>query len=181
MNAINSQTKTCRYCAETIPSAAKVCPRCRQWLTLRSISHPAYYLWISAAPVLIALSAWASLAIIKMERIMYPRPFYTEVPDSLRVTESKFDFRQTDSGVRLYVTGLVTNQSQIPWKDTEFECRFYDANQTMIDVAHPRPFMAIQPNDEAAFSITIRPARRTNDYSSFKLRVITARNAHGLF
>ena len=178
---MNTHTKICRFCAENIPSESKVCPRCRQWLTLRSLSHPAYQLWITTIPVNVALFALGWLALGKWEKIIIQRPFYTEVPDSIRLIESKMVFKQSESGTRMYIIGLVTNQSEIPWKDTEFECRFYDTNNTLVDVAHPRSSMTIQPHDEAAFSIFIRPNRATNDYSSFKLKVVTAYSAQCRF
>ena len=38
---VNSENqKVCPFCAETIPAAAKLCPRCGQWLSLRSFRHP---------------------------------------------------------------------------------------------------------------------------------------------
>jgi hypothetical protein len=176
---MTSQTKLCHFCAEEIPSKSIVCPRCRQWLTFHTLSHPAYQLWIMIVPIIIAIFAWGWLALNKLERTVLPRPFYTEVPDSLRLLEPKLIFRPTDSGTRMYIIGLVTNQSQFAWEDTEFECRFYDTNNVMVDVAHPRSSMTVQPHDEAAFSLWIRPNRATNDYSSFRLKIMTARSAQG--
>ena len=105
-----------------------------------------------------------------------PRPFYTEIPDSIGIIESKMIFKQTESGSRIFILGLVTNQSQISWESTEFECRFYDTNNTLVDVAHPHSSMTVQPHEDAAFSFWVRPNRATNDYISFKLKVVTARS-----
>ena len=55
------------------------------------------------------------------------------------------NWAQTKDGLRIYLTGILTNQSPVAWKDVEFECRFYDANGVMVDAANPHVF----PHDSA--------------------------------
>ena len=79
------------------------------------------------------------------------------------------------------VTGILTNRSEFPWRDIEFECRFYDAAGQLIDAASPRSFLTIRTNDDAAFRVTVNPAAPTNAYDHFTLTVTHARNLRAAF
>ena len=179
MNAESS--RTCPFCAEPIKPAAKVCPWCRQWLTLRSIRNPTISVLLHGVPM-IAIWIVVSLAGLNaFERIQNPKPNYTDFPHALHVTESRMNWAATKNGLVIYMTGILTNQSPVSWKDVEFECRFYDANGVMVDAAHPHSFLTMQPNDDTAFRAAVTPVCATNDYNSFKLSVNTARNARAWF
>ena len=174
MNAESS--RTCPFCAEPIKPAAKLCPRCRQWLTLGSLRNPAIcglLMWVPLMATIIVLGAAGLKA---LDRTLNPKPNYAEFPQALRVIESRMNWAETKNGLRIYVTGVLTNQSPVAWKDVEFECRFYDAKGVMVDADHPRGFLTVQPNDDTAFRAVVTPAGATNDYNSFKLSVTTARN-----
>ena len=86
-----------------------------------------------------------------------------------------------DSGIRIVVTGVVSNESNVPWKDIEFECRFFNTNGAMVDVANAPKFLTVQPHDDTAFGIYFMPARETNAYASYQLSVVSARNAESHF
>jgi hypothetical protein len=114
-----------------------------------------------------------------MSRIENPKPYYTDFPRALRVVESRLNWAQTKDGLRIYLTGILTNQSPVAWRGIEFDCRFFDAKGVMIDAANARASLMIQPNDDGAFRAVVLPGCATNDYSSYKLSVTTARNARG--
>jgi predicted nucleic acid-binding Zn ribbon protein len=175
----HNSSRTCPFCAETIKPAAKVCPRCRQWLTLRSIRNPAIAIWVFGLPHLAIYICLAVLVLTFLNRIENPRPNYTEYLNSLHVLESHMNWAGTGSDLRLYITGILTNQSAVAWRDIELQCRFFDANGLLIDAAHPRAGLTIQPHDDAAFRAVVTPSRATNDYASFKATVSTARNTKG--
>jgi hypothetical protein len=174
-------SRTCPYCAESIKHAAKVCPRCRQWLTLRSIRNPAINAWVLGFPALAIWALMAMLMLTAVDRILNPKPDYTAFINSLRVLESQMNWAETSNGPRIYITGILTNQSEIAWRDVELECRFLDAGGRLMDAAHPHAGLTIQPHDDTAFRATVTPSHPSNDYSSFRLTVATARNTKGLF
>jgi len=58
---------------------------------------------------------------------------------------------------------------------------FFDAKGVMVDAANARASLTIQPSDDAAFRAVVAPGVETNDYSSYKLSVTTARNARAWF
>lgn len=179
MNAENS--RICPFCAESINLVAKLCPRCRQWLTIRSLRNPAVFIWLHGgllAAVWIVMGFWFLRA---MNRLENPKPYYSAFPQALRVVESRMNWAQTKDGQRIYLTGILTNQSPVAWRGIEFDCRFYNSAGVMVDAANARASLTIQPNDDSAFRAVVIPGCATNDYGSYKLLVSTARNAKGLF
>ena len=176
-----ANSRTCPFCAEKIKREAKVCPHCRQWLTLRSIRNPAITVWVYGLPHLAIYALFGILILTALNRFQNPKPDYTAFVNSLRVVESRMNWAETSSGLRLYITGVLTNQSEVAWRDIELECRFFDAKGQLADAAHPHAGLTIQPHDDAAFRAAVTPSRATNDYASFRLSVSTARNTKSLF
>ncbi len=174
-------SRTCPVCAESIPATAKVCPRCRQWLSLRSLRHPLVQGVVTILPLVILLGLFFNAAITRFDRVFNPRPFYSEMPNALQVLDSRMNWVETTNGPRLYLTGIVTNQSGVAWRDVEFECRLFDSNGLMVDAAHPRARLTILPNDDSAFRVSVTPYRPPADYHTMKIFVATARNAAAAF
>jgi len=112
---------------------------------------------------------------------MNPPPHYAEFPGALEVLESRLNWVQTKDGLRIYVTGLLTNHSAVAWQNLELECRFFDTQGTMIDAANARAFLTVKAHDDSAFRAVVVPGCQSNDYRSFKLAVSTARNARAPF
>jgi len=173
--------RECPFCAETIQAAARVCPRCRQWLSLRSFRHPLVATCVTAVPIIV-LAVVMGLGITRtFERFFNPPPYYTEFLGSLRVIESRLNWVERDKETSIYITGILTNQSPIAWKGIEFECRFYDSKGVMVDASSAVAYLTIQPNDECAFRARVTPSHPAKDYASHKLLVSTARNAKAPF
>lgn len=178
---MTSNSKVCPLCAEAIPAAAKVCPRCRQWLTLRSFRHPFTWALVVGIPTAVVPALFFFLMISRVEGIFNPRPLYAEMPDSLSVAESRMLWVETTNGPRIYVIGMLTNQSMAAWKDVELQCRFYGTNGTLIDAAYPLARLTILPSSDAAFRGTIAPGRPRQDYHTLSVTVSSARNARAAF
>src|ERR1019366_1795467 len=131
MNAENSGI--CPFCAESINPVAKLCPRCRQWLTIRSLRNPAVFIWLHGG-LLAAVWIVMGIGILSaINRLGNPKPYYSAFPQALRVVESRMNWAATKDGLRIYLTGILTNQSAVAWNGVEFECRFYDAKGVMVD------------------------------------------------
>lgn len=131
-----------------------------------------------ALTICVVLGIWVVGA---FERIFNPPPHYTTFFGSLRVMESRLNWAERNKETRIYITGILTNESPIAWKDIEFECRFYDADGVMVDASNTRGSLTIQPKDDRAFRVSVMPGRPTKDYASHKLSVSTARNANAWF
>ena len=126
-----------------------------------------------------AMIILGAAALDRLDRNINPRPAYSAFPQSLRVLQSRMNWAQTKDGLRIYMTGILTNQSPIGWRDIEFECRFYDSTGAMIDAAHSHGYLTVGPSDDSAFRTVVIPGCATNDYISYKLSVSAARNATG--
>jgi hypothetical protein len=173
--------RACPFCAERISTAAKLCPRCRQWLNMRSFRHPLISSLVIGLPVVALVASMTFVIVNTFEQIGNPRPHYTELVGSLKIVESRMDWMETRSGLRIYITGILTNQSQHAWKDLEFECRFFDKGGVMADASSAHSSVTILPMDDSAFRAMISPGRSTNHYVSFKISVSNARNAKAWF
>jgi hypothetical protein len=175
------EKRTCPFCVENIHAKAKLCPRCRQWLTWKSFRHPLVMILVHFVPMTAIWVALIAMFSSTMDRLQNPKPYYSDFPDSLKIIEAHMNWAQTSSGLRIYVAGVLTNTSSVGWRDGEFDCRFYDAKGAMIDADVGRGRLVVLAHGESAFRVSIIPAAPTNDYASFKIFVGNARTASGLF
>jgi predicted nucleic acid-binding Zn ribbon protein len=175
------EQRTCPFCSEAIKAEAKVCPRCRQWLTLKSFRHPLVLMLCHALPMLAIWIAGTLVIYSRLEQLQNPKPYYSEFPGSLQVIESRMNWAQTRDGLRVFVVGVLTNSSSVNWRDVEFDCRFFNSGGVMVDANAGRSFFAVCPHDATAFRVSVIPTAPTNDYASFTISVSQARSGTGLF
>lgn len=181
INMNDPRQRTCPFCAENIPVRAKVCPRCRQWLALRSFRHPLVFATCYSIPLLV-MWLWAGWVIFsKIEALANPRPYYSEFPNSLQVLQSRMNWAPTRDGIRIFVVGVLTNTSAVNWREAEFDCRFFDSTGEMVDASPGRARVAVCPHDTTAFRVSLIPTAPTNDYASFTVSVSHATSGTGWF
>ena len=174
----SASTKVCPYCAETVPGTAKLCPRCRQWLSLRSFRHPAV---VGALCGLIPILGCLCLLGLFADFVGNPKPYYSAYPDALKILQSKTQWVETKEGPRIFLTGILTNRSSIAWRDVEFDCRFFNSNGTLVDAANSFVYMTVGTNGDRAFRLSVKPVRPSADYFSNFVTVSTARNTRSRF
>lgn len=179
MNA--ESRRDCPFCAEQVPATARVCPRCRQWLTWKSLRHPVVSVFAFGLPTLAFFAILSLDFASRVNQIFNPRPFYSEVVPALTVVESRLNWVALTNGPVLYVTGMLTNESDVAWNDLEFECRFYDAAGNMVDAAHAVSRMTVDAHDNSAFRANVRPGRPQTNYATHRVTVSNARNARSRF
>jgi hypothetical protein len=175
------EKRICPFCAEVVKAQAKLCPHCHQWLTLKSFRHPLVMLLIHVVPITAIWVGLGALLFSQMDRLQNPKPFYSEFPGSLRIMESRMNWAHTDEGLRIFVTGVLTNTSPETWRSVEVDCRFFNAAGVMVDADTGYAHLSVCPYDESAFRISIIPTAPTNEYASFNVSVGNAMNAKGLF
>jgi hypothetical protein len=179
--AEDQEKKICPHCAESIPARAKVCPRCRRWLSTWSFRNPAISLPIFFLPIMAFYFLLVHDGFGRFLAIFNPPPYYSDFPGSIRVRDSKMNWAGTVDGERLFITGVVTNQSTNAWSALEFDVRFFNTNGQMIDAANGHSYFTIAPAADSAFRVSVSPIESSNEYSSFKIRVNNARSAGGIF
>lgn len=173
------EKRICPFCAETIKPEAKLCPRCHQWLTLKSFRHPLVMMLTHVVPILVLWIGSTVVMFSFLDRLQNPKPYYSEFPDSLKVMESHMKWAQTSEGLRIFITGVLTNTSPVAWREVEFDCRFFDFRGVMLDADTGHGYVAILPHDDTAFRVSLIPTTPTNAYVSFRISVGNARNANG--
>ena len=173
------EKRTCPFCAEVIKVEAKLCPHCRQWLTLKSFRHPLVMVLTHLVPTLGVWVVFMMAMFSIMDRFQNPKPYYSEFPGSLKIIESRMNWAQTEKGLCIYITGVLTNTSPVTWRGSEFDCRFFDSRGVMLDADNGHGYVTIQPHNDAAFRISVIPIAPTNNYASFQVSVGNAINANG--
>jgi hypothetical protein len=185
--ADNEPTKICPHCAETIKAAAKVCPHCRYWQKKFSLYNPQ---WAAALWTVVCSIAIIYLAIF-CQKMFGPKEEFATFRDDITAVSSQISQRITtsgcDSNVSMYVTvvGVLTNHSNVGWKDIGVEAQFLDKSGKLFDAitvnADEYRHFTILPHGEAAFKIEGRAARPESDYSTFKVIVRWAKDVDQKF
>jgi hypothetical protein len=167
--AENEPTKVCPHCAETIKAAAKVCPFCRS-------KQGRYVLW--RQELLIALpSAVLIITAITVIACFFPdeggtggRSFAGHRSD-LVVLNTSLDRAGTKPN--FWITGIVTNQGEYPWRVLELEVRFLDEHGNLLDVRHPdlKDSFVIQSHQETGFRVELGGLAFTNNNITHQVRV----------
>lgn len=170
--------KTCRYCLEKIAAGARVCPRCGQWLSIRSLKNPV----VMAA--LICL--WAALSITALELVMRknfnPGIDFSPYRNQVFVTESQMRLGTNyENEGSISIVAMITNQTDLAWKQVPLEVRFFDKAGALIDVGQGDYLNTLYPESEAAIRIDTDALRPLADYASYKIYVGSAHDAHSRF
>lgn len=173
--------RVCPFCDETIRAAARVCPRCRQPLSFRTLRHPVTGILALTLPATAIIIVIMTLFTIKFDGTINPRPYFDEQPQSLKLTASHMNWVHFTNEERIYLLGTITNQSEVPWKDVELNYCFFDGSGNLIEAGNASTGCNILPHDEAAFRISVRTLQPTNEYQSFKLSISSARSSRTIF
>jgi hypothetical protein len=168
----NEQTKVCPLCAETIKSAAQVCPFCRA-------KQVRYALWRQELTVAVPTAVLVIVALLVM---------YWIVPDEEGVGGRNFSGHQGDLVVLssllergrtkpdFWLTGVLSNRGDHPWRVHELEVRFRNERGDLLDVIHPsvEELLVVQSHQEHGFRVSLGPLAFTNSGVTRQVRVQVA-------
>jgi hypothetical protein len=159
--AENEQTKICLFCAETIKAAAKVCPFCRSKQWRYALWRQELLLGVLAAFIII-VAIWILVQLAPKENGDPGRSFAGHRKD-LVVMSTSLDRTGTKSDI--WLTGVVTNQGDFPWRICELEVRFVDEHGNLLDVSHPdvKDMFVVQPHQEHGFRVQLYRLTFTNN------------------
>jgi predicted nucleic acid-binding Zn ribbon protein len=173
----NIHIKVCPYCAEQINAAAKVCPRCRQWLSFFSLRNPAAFM----AVLYSCLSVILVGCLFSLQGMLNPGTDFSSYPNGLRIVESRMNLTDRGADSAVHVVGVITNQTDIAWKEIQTDVRFFNKAGVLIDARSGNQYFIILPHADSAFRINVQPCRPLADYDSYKIFVRYARDARAHF
>lgn len=169
MAEAEQQAKVCPFCAETIKVTAKLCPFCRS-------KQGRYVVWtqelLIAVPsvILIVVAIVVIACIAPKEKGVGGRSFNGHRSD-LVVLSTSLD--RTGTKPDIWLTGIVTNQGEYPWRVHELEVRFLDQRGNLLDVSHPKveDLFVVQPRQEHGFKVELNWLAFTNNNINHQVRV----------
>jgi hypothetical protein len=167
--AEGEQTKVCPLCAEAIKAAAKVCPFCRS-------KQGRYVLWRQELLIAVPAAVLIIMAIVAISFV---------APDEKGVGGRSFARHQNDLSISntsldrpgiqpvFWMTGIVTNRGEYPWRVCGLEVRFLDEHGNMLDVSHPaiKDSFVVQSRQEHGFRVELGRLAFTNNFVMRQVRV----------
>jgi hypothetical protein len=103
--------------------------------------------------------------------------------DRISVVESRMNTQPADmndnydKSPHIFVIVVLTNKSDIAWKDIQMDFRFFNKSGTFIDAQPRTGYGTICPNGESAFRVKLTPSRELSEYDSYKISVKWARGS----
>ena len=96
---------------------------------------------------------------------------------SLSVVASRMNFGTADNKPMVYVICVITNKTDMAWKDLEVDARFFNKTGTLIDAHTYHDSSTILPHDEMALRMGTTPFDSLSDYETYKIYIRSARDA----
>ncbi len=83
-----------------------------------------------------------------------------------------------DANNRWFLTGLITNRADHPWRVGTLEVRFQAADGSLLDVVHPPvdPPFVVEPGREVAFRVKLGELPDATRAAPMEARVYSARD-----
>lgn len=166
------QTKVCPLCAETIKAAAKVCPHCRHWQKKWALQNPQ----MVATLMMLVIFGYATGLVIFLDHVFNRKHDFAQYQSQIAVVSSGTSFHISESNLTVSVIGVITNQSDVGWKDVGIEAQFFDGTGQMIDVIQATGEyreLTVLPHSEASFKIQGRANKKEGEYKSTRVFVRT--------
>ena len=173
----NEVFRMCPYCAEQIKPAAKVCPGCKQWLSPFSLRNPVVFMAVFYACALILIAGF----LVMLGRLFSSGIDFSPYRNGISIVESRMNFKDVGTNSLVYVVVVITNQTDIAWKQTQVDVRFFNKAGTLIDARTYWDNSTILGHGESAFRINSTPCHALSDYDSYKIFVRAARDAQARF
>lgn len=163
-------------CYKQIDNRARKCPYCHHWQSKFStvVFHPAF----GVAMVLIPLLTVFILAGLMFQDMFDRGEEFSNYKDQITIADSQLKFGESEGGPTVVVMGNMMNSSNIPWEHIQLEVRFYDGNKKLIDTDQKQKYFFVVPaNDVSTFKVSIPREFPEEEYTTFEVRVLSAKEA----
>lgn len=170
---MNSEVvRVCPYCAEQIKPVAKVCPWCQQWLSLFSLRNPGVGLAVFNLCALILIVGF----LVMFNRLTGSGIDFSPYRNGISLVESRMNLKDAGTNSMVYVVAVLTNHTDIAWRQIQLDVRFFNQAGTLIDARTACDSSTILDHGESAFRINVTPCRALSEYDSYKVFVRAARD-----
>lgn len=174
-----TETKTCPMCAETIKSAARVCPRCGRNLPT-AIKEPRRK-FVEGWLFLAALAAIVYGGLFWVARIIGPGRPFESYRDKVVVVDPQMHYGSSSAGNYVSTIGFLRNDSPLTWKSIQLEVRYFDSQGKLADTRTEILWERRLPaGDQQAFRIRGPADNPSSAYASQKVFVRSAADARSL-
>ena len=165
-----AEPKTCPLCCEPVRPMARKCPHCQHYLNKWVLA--AYHPLIATSPILVLFAG----SIFWLASVLHRGEDFASYRSQIHVTDTQMKFGETSKEATVAVVGNIQNDSSIPWKDVRLEVQFFDSTNKPMD-AKTAYTTDIPAHDHAAFKFSQRREFPQEEYHSFVVRALIARDA----
>jgi hypothetical protein len=170
--------KTCRYCAQQVKSAAKICPHCRQWLALLSFRN----ISVMTAIMLVWMFILEVGLFVLVDRLTNRGIDFAPYRGRISVVQSRMCCcTNLENQPEISVVAVITNQTDKEWKEIEFDARYFDKAGKFIDLGRGEYNDTLYPKTDGAIRINATMLFPATNYDSYKIYIGSACDAHSRF
>ena len=176
----SAQSKTCGMCCMEIAAEAKKCPYCQHWQNKFSMVmfHPAFAVLFAVIPMVLVFGLMGTM----FQRMVDPGADFQSYSDQIKVVQSNVRFGNSKCGPTVAVVGRMRNESDVDWKEVNFQVEFLDENGQLVDAGQEFKYSYSLPSqEELAFKVSFRREFSESTYAAHKIRVVSAKDAKARF
>jgi hypothetical protein len=171
-----NDTKFCKMCYQQIDSRARRCPFCHHWQNKLSsiVSGPT----VAVIVLVIALIVPTLLT----RHILDKGKDFGHYKNQVQIAQSQLTFGKNVSCPSVIVLGRLKNTGNVSWKSLQFEATFFDHKGKLMDTGQDEKyFFILKAKSEAPFKVSLKREFPVEDYASYAIRIISAKDADALF
>jgi hypothetical protein len=163
-----------------IPNQAKKCPYCHHWQYRWStiVFNPLFGIVFLVVFIILPMSYLQS----KIYETFNSREQFRGFTNQISIVDTKMEFGEDQSGPVVIIIGKMKNDSPVDWKDVRLHVDFYNGIGELIDTGQQESYnWRLPAGDETSFKMSLQRQLPEKEYSTYKVRVISAVDARQRF
>ena len=172
-------TTVCKMCDMEISQKAKKCPYCQHFQSkwLMTAYHPLSFI--------ISMVMMVALMGTMLETTFSEGESFSSYRDVVSVVDTKMVFGVSGcehKSPMIAVLGRIQNDSLVSWKDVRLEATFFDKEGRLIDATQKEQYsFMVAAKDHGTFKLSFQQEFPKEQYDSFKVRIISAKDERKRF